>query len=117
MKGAFAASLERNNKQIRKDRAIAIAEDAELIYKREIEDLEKEIRTISRERESMLDLSPSNAQSLVLAADFNAKEWVTKHLELGVKLRNLRIKLNVARESYNYLFTAQESETPNAIAE
>jgi hypothetical protein len=32
--GAFGESLQRNNKQIRRDRAIAITEDAEMIYKR-----------------------------------------------------------------------------------
>lgn len=108
MKGAFAASLERNNKQIRRDRAIAIAEDAELIYKREIEDLEKEIKTLSRTREAMLDLSPTDAKSLVLALDFDAKKWATSHIELGVKIRNLKIRLAVAQQGYNYLFTDQE---------
>ena len=37
--GAFYGSLKRNNKQIRDDRALAIAEDTELVYKRKIEDL------------------------------------------------------------------------------
>ena len=37
MKGIFVASLKRNNKQIRDDRALAIAEDAELLFKREVE--------------------------------------------------------------------------------
>ncbi len=41
--GAFFNSLKRNNKQIRDDRATAITEDTELVYKRKIEDLEKEI--------------------------------------------------------------------------
>jgi len=38
--GAFLSSLKRNNKQIRDDRAIAIGESAQLIYKRAVEDLE-----------------------------------------------------------------------------
>ena len=34
MKGAFVTSLVRNNKKIREDRAITIAETAEMLYKR-----------------------------------------------------------------------------------
>lgn len=103
-KGTFVESLQRNNKQIRNDRAIAIAEDAEMIYKRTIEDKEIEIKKLSRERESMLDLSPTTADSLVLASDFNSKNFVDKDIEIGVKIRNLEIQLNIAKERYTKLF-------------
>lgn len=108
--GAFAASLKRNNKQIRQDRAEAIAEDAQLIYKREIEDLEKDIRKARREQDNNLDLSPTSADSLKLATDFNAKQWVTTDLDLGVKIRNLEIKLDIARKRYNYLFEGKSEQ-------
>ena len=39
VEGAFIVSLKRNNKQIRNDRATAILEDTEILYKRSIEDL------------------------------------------------------------------------------
>jgi hypothetical protein len=104
MKGAFVDSLKRNNKKIREDRAISIAEDAQLIYKREVEDLEMQIKQLKRERESMLDLSPTNADSLVLASDFDSKAFVQKDIELGVKIRNIEIKLEIARDRYNHLF-------------
>lgn len=117
LKGAFVASLKRNNKQIRQDRALAIAEDAELIYKREIEDLQKEIKTVRREQESMLDLSPTDAKSLTLASDFNAKNWVSKHLELGIKLRNLEIKIEVAQKQYAYLFEGDNTNVAEVEAD
>ncbi len=103
-KGAFIDSLQRNNKKIRDDRAIAITEDAEMIYKRQIEDMELEVKKLKRERESMLDLSPTNADSLVLASDFNATAFVTKDIDIGVKVRNLEITLEIAKERYNNLF-------------
>ena len=106
MKGAFVESLKRNNKKIRDDRAIAIAEDAQMIYKREVEDLQLEIKKLKREREAMLDLSPTDAQSLVLASDFDSKAFVAKDLDLGVKIRNLEIKLEIAEVRYKTLFTA-----------
>jgi hypothetical protein len=102
--GAFLDSLKRNNQQIRDDRAASIADDAELMYKREVEDLALTIRKLQREQENMLDMSPTDADSLVLASDFNAKDYVTKDLEVGVKLRNLEIKLDIAKNRYTYLF-------------
>lgn len=102
--GMFVASLKRNNKQIRDDRATAISEDTEVLYKRQVEDLELSIRKMQREQENMLDLSPTNAQSLVLASDFNSAEYVTKDLELGVKIRNAEIKLDIAKNRYKLLF-------------
>lgn len=104
MNGAFATSLKRNNKQIRDDRAQAIVEDAELEYKRQIEDLEKGLRQMRRDQENMLDLSPEQATSLKLASDFKAKEYAGKDLELGVRIRNDEIKLEIAKKRYAYLF-------------
>ncbi|MCI5136183.1 MAG: hypothetical protein D3920_14200, partial [Candidatus Electrothrix sp. AW2] len=71
--GAFINSLKRNNREIRDDRATAIAEDTELVYKRKIEDLEISIKKMQREQEYMLDLSPASTQSLILASDFNCE--------------------------------------------
>lgn len=102
--GVFIQSLKRNNKQIRDDRAQAIGEDAQLLYKRAVEDLEVSISRMRRDQENMLDLSPENAMSLKLASDFNAVEYVQKDLELGVKIRNEEIKLEIAKKRYNYLF-------------
>lgn len=103
---AFIDSLKRNNKKIRDDRATAIAEDTQLVYKRVIEDLEIQIRKMKREQENMLDLSPTDARSLVLASDFDCNQYVEKDTELGVKIRNTEIKLEIAKNRYNYLFGA-----------
>jgi hypothetical protein len=102
--GAFFDSLTRNNRKIRRDRAIAIAEDAELIYGRQVQDLEVKLKRMKRERENMLDLSPTNAQSLVLATDFDAEEYVKKDIALGVDIRNTEIKLEIAKAQYQHLF-------------
>lgn len=102
--GAFNASLVRNNKQIRSDRAIAITEDAQLLYKRQVEDLETKIKRMRRERENMLDLSPGDKNSLMLATDFDGSAFAAKDLELAVNIRNEEIKLGLAQERYNHLF-------------
>lgn len=102
--GAFLESLKRNNKQIRDDRAQAIGEDAQLMYKREIEDRELKIKKMRREQENMLDMSPNNAVSLQLASDFKSDEYVKKDIELSTKIREEEIILELARARYKYLF-------------
>jgi hypothetical protein len=104
--GAFVSSLKRNNQKIRDDRANSIAEDTQLMYKRQIEDLQVTIKRLKRDQESMLDLSPTTADSLVLASDFNSQQFVEKDIKIGVEIRNLTIKLEVATARYNYLFGA-----------
>lgn len=103
-KGAFVASLVRNNSKIRKDRAAVISEDTDLVYKRLIEDLELSIRKMRREQENMLDLSPTDSRSLVLASDFDSSNYVNTDIDLAVKIRNTQIKLDLAKERYEYLF-------------
>ena len=102
--GAFIASLKRNNTKIRADRAEAIGEDAQVIYRRQIEDLQLQIKRMRRDQENMLDLSPDHAMSLKLASDFDATEYVAKDIELGVNIRNYTIKLEIATKRYEYLF-------------
>ena len=115
LKGAFVGSLVRNNKKIREDRAIAIAEEAQMKYKRQVEDLELRIKQMKRERENMLDMSPTSADSLVMASDFDGNSFVDKDLKLGVDIRNLEIKLDVAKDRYAYLFEgANQLETIEA---
>lgn len=102
--GSFVESLKRNNKQIRGDRATAIAEDAQMTYKREVEDLQIRIKRMERERDAMLDLSPTHADSLILASDFDAKRFTERDIELGVKIRQDEIKLEIAMARYEKLF-------------
>jgi len=102
--GAFLDSLKRSNRKIRDDRAQAIGEDTQLVYKRRIEDLELSIKKMAREQENMLDLSPTDAQSLILASDFDSAEYSSKDIDLGVKIRNAEITLEIAKKRYAYLF-------------
>lgn len=102
--GRFKDMLYRTNAKIRKDRADAIIEDAEVLYRREIEDLQRKLNKYKRDRENMLDLSPTDAQSLKLASDFDASGFVEKDIELGVNIRNLEIKIEIARQQYFTLF-------------
>jgi len=99
----FAEILKRNNKQIRDDRAIAIIEDAELEYKREIENMDRDLKKLNRRRDAMLDLSPGNAYSLT-PEKFDAGLFVEEDLKLGVEIRQLEIRLEIAQNKYKDLF-------------
>lgn len=105
LQGKFVENLKRNNKKIRDDRALAIAEDAEMLYKRKVEDLEIQIKKLKREREGLIDLSPTTADSLILASDFKADEFVAKDLKIGIDIRNLEIQIEIARSRYKLLFS------------
>lgn len=104
MKGAFVESLTRGSKKIKADRALVIAESAQLVYKRSIEDMQMDIKTLQRQRDGMLDLSPTTADSLVLATDFDAPKFVANDQAIGLKIRNLKIQLEEAEARYEILF-------------
>jgi hypothetical protein len=106
IKGAFMKNLVRNNKKIRDDRAVAIGEAAQLLYRRKVEDTLLDLKQLRREREALIDLSPTTADSLILASDFNAEAFVKRDIDLGVKIRNTEITLEIAQRQYHQLFEA-----------
>lgn len=104
VKGALNESLSRSNKQIRQERGDAIAEDMEMSFKREVEDLEMKIKRKTRDKLNMIDFSPTNAQSLVMGKDVDAHEIKDQILKIRLEIRNLNIRLNLAKEEYEFLF-------------
>ncbi|WP_419494351.1 hypothetical protein [Chryseobacterium bernardetii] len=103
LKPRFVESLQRNNDQIREDRAQTIGEDSELIYRRKIEDIELKIKRLEREQEGLIDISPLDRNSLTFA-DFNPEAFVQKDMELLLTIRNLNIQLEITRKRFEYLF-------------
>lgn len=77
LKPRFIESLQRNNDQIREDRARIIGEDAELIYRRRVEDIELKIKRLEREQEGLIDISPLDKNGLTFA-DFQRKHSFRK---------------------------------------
>lgn len=104
--GVFKADLMRTFKQLKESRAESVAEDVEIIYKRQIEDLCHQIRNYDRDRENLiLDLSPSSAFSgNVVPSDFKPADFLTKDVEIGLNKRDAIIKLEIVIERYEYLF-------------
>ncbi|MBW3524854.1 MULTISPECIES: hypothetical protein [unclassified Chryseobacterium] len=103
LKPRFIESLQRNNDQIREDRARIIGEDAELIYRRRVEDIELKIKRVGREQEGLIDISPLDKNSLTFA-DFQPEAFVQRDIELSLIIRNLNIQLEVSVKRFEYLF-------------
>lgn len=101
--GRFVDSLLRRNTQIRKDRATAIIEDAQLHYKRQVEDKEMQLKRLERAREAMLDIAPDKTTELTMPV-FDPVDFATKHHKLSVDIRNLEIEVKVAKDQYQDLF-------------
>lgn len=104
--GVFKQDLMRTFKQLKESRAESVAEDVEIIYKRQIEDLCHQIRNYDRDRENLiLDLSPSSAfNGSVVPSDFKPDTFLAKDLEIGLNKRDAIIKLEIVVERYQYLF-------------
>lgn len=104
VKGALYQSLNRNNAQIKRDRAEIIGEDLEMEFSRGVQDAAKELKRVKRERDGMYDFSPTTSQSLVLAADLDAQLILKRDTELSVKIRKLELELEIRHERYKFLF-------------
>lgn len=100
----FADTLARNTSQIKKDRALEIAELAEISFKRKVEDSERELKQLIRRKKSSLDLSPDNTYSIMKVKDFDPDEFEEGYNSLGLQIREAMIKHNNAKNSYNELF-------------
>jgi hypothetical protein len=96
--------LRRGNKEIKSDRALAIAEDAEQEFRRYVEDMIRDIKRMRRDRLNLLDQSPDNTQTLKIATSFDAKTWVNQYQALGVKIKDAEMRLAIARDGYKELF-------------
>ena len=101
---SFAATLSRNTSQIKADRATEIAELAEIEAKRTVEDFEREVKQLERRKKSSLDLSPDNTYSIMKVKDFEPADFISAYSDLGLRIREAKIKLNNAKQSYNELF-------------
>lgn len=100
----FAASLSRSTNQIKGDRAQEISELLELDAKREVENRERDVIILERKKKSSIDLSPDNTYSIMKVKDFDPIEFVDAYNTLGLQIREAKIKLNNAKQTYNELF-------------
>lgn len=102
--GFLKESLNRNNTQIKRDRAEVIEEDLEMEFSRGVQNAAKELKRTKSSLRNMYDFSPTTSQSLVLANDLDAELINRKDTELALKIRELQIVYEIRQERYKELF-------------
>lgn len=112
--GKFYSSLTRNGSSIREDRARTLSDGVHTKFRRLIEDLELLREAKNRDRDATLDLSPTTTIGLTLAKDFNADNFVNDYVKSGLEIRELTIRIQVAKEGYNDLFGQYKSDYSDA---
>lgn len=105
-KGSFYRDLTASFKTIKEARALSVAEDTEITYKRRIEDLCREYNTLIRNRENlMLDMYPDSVTSTrVIPSDFSPAEFLKKDLQIGLDARDIKDNLEIVVDRYEALF-------------
>ena len=103
-KGALHQSLHRNLDQVKTDRADSIHEEIEIFFRREIEDLRLEIKSLKSDQDAQLDLSPDDANALVNSKNFDARQFIDREFEFLYKIKQKEITLELAESRYEHLF-------------
>jgi predicted RNase H-like nuclease (RuvC/YqgF family) len=88
----------------RKPTGSVACKDAESLYKREMQNLEHIIRQLKRELEDMATLSLTDKQTSEITDAIESGAYVSKEIEIGVKIRGLEKKLESARKKFHFLF-------------
>lgn len=101
--GAFHESLVRTNRQIKTDRAAAISEDVETVYRRKVEDLGLKIKRMKQTQSASLDFSPETVGTLKLQ-QIDAESFSDNDLKACRDIRDLEITYELAKVRYHYLF-------------
>lgn len=102
--GAFNQAILRSSKEIKRHRAESVSEGTQLAYKRRVEDYQVQLNNLLREQQAMLDLSPENATSLMVAKNFNPEQFVAKDVKLDMDIYKTEVKLRRAKARYETLF-------------
>lgn len=102
--GALLSSLTRNTGQVKRDRAEIINRAAERSYKRTIEDLYAQLEELIAGRDAQLDMSPSDINKIVTAAEFQSTEFCQKDMNMTMQIREVRVKLEEFHARYKHLF-------------
>ena len=102
--GLFNTSLLRDSSKVLRDRALQLIQKAKLNYCRAVEDMVVELNNLKLEQEAMIDLSPEDANSLILSKNFDPKNFVAKDNEIAQKIWELEIKIDIAKKRCFVLF-------------
>ncbi|MBR0116676.1 MAG: hypothetical protein IKH02_04160 [Prevotella sp.] len=103
--GILGPTLKQTYKQIKESRIEAMLEDAEMKYRREIEDVCAKIRQCDRDMEdTILDMLPSNAGQGINPSAFDADRLKNTRISTLIIRRENSVKLGILVNDYETLF-------------
>lgn len=105
MEGKFFKKLTQSNKDLQADRAQLIASQVSRFLNRRLEDIDVEINQLIVDRDSLLDVRPSQTTTILNPSDFDTNSFIDKYINYGIKLRELEIKKEIIQKSVNDLFS------------
>ena len=85
-------------------RAAAASKDAATLYKREMQNLERLIGLLKKERDTMARRPLTDKQTSEITDAIDSGAYVSREIEIGVKIRDLEKKLDTARKRFQFLF-------------
>jgi len=94
----FLKHLSGSNHDIRATRAQSATKQASSAQDELISGLLREVSTVELEIENHSDIAPAHSTQLRLE-NFNGQAWVTKLQELKLKLIELQVRLQVAKDT------------------
>ena len=79
-------------------------QEPRLIYKREIQNLARLIQNLKKQKEDLARMTPTEAKTYEITDAIDSGAYVSKEIEIGVKIRDLEKKLKSAKKRYQFLF-------------
>jgi hypothetical protein len=80
--------------------------EPQLIYKRAIQKLARLIQCLKKQQEDLAGMTPTEAETSEITGAIDSGAYISKEIEIGVKIRDLEKKLESARKKYQFLFGA-----------
>jgi len=100
----FLNKISRSNKELRQDRALIIAKGTEKALRRKIEDFNDNLESLKLSLANLLDINPSNTHTIINPSDFDAAAYIRTAEEIDLKMRDITIRRDLAKERYDQLF-------------
>lgn len=108
MKNKFITAIAGNTEGIKLARAEAVATQAKLAQESLINDLAKNVNTLSAALTNTLDIGPDSSDSLrPVGPNFDAGAWVHDVQALKVDIKKAQERLDIAKETYAEWFSEQ----------
>lgn len=96
MKGKFFNAISRTEEEVSKERAEGIAEETELVFRRQVEDTELELKQLERQKKETLNV--------INLDNFKSNKFVDDQLSLAIKINNVKKRLVIIKEQYAEMF-------------